>query len=189
MPQIVMPPEAGDLIIGAESHLVHPTQVTLESPWTNNRLVLDRGYPRWEGMLQLDVAEGPDDARRVEAWLDAFHGHANHCEIPLLRPTPPPAFRADVVSTTITAAGHLTHLVDRDVPDLGVGMRVRAGMRVFIVRAIDARTLTLDPQRALAANTQIGRASTVRAFAQVTDAPTSPRSSDYWGPWIFNWRE
>ena len=188
MPEVSIPLEAIESIVGVESHLVHDAQIELTSPWTNTRQVLDRGYPRWEGTLALEAADDEATGRIIEAWVNSFHGLGNFCEIPLMRPTAQ-GFAVDVASSQIDPAGHLSHVVDADPIGLEVGMRVRSGVYVFSVRSIDARTLILDPQRPLAAAATIGPASTVRAFALASTAAVQPRSGDFWGPWAFNWRE
>lgn len=87
------------------------------------------------------------------------------------------------------ADGVLQHaLAARTGINVGIGMRVLAGGRVYSIRELAARSIVLDPQRPVA-NGLVTPATTIEARLEGTEHPDSAFTREFYGPWSMRWTE
>jgi len=182
-------------ILRVDLQLVHDSQIELTSPWTGASEILNRGYAAWTGTVSFGPFEASSEAAEsaaleVEAFLAALDGRANWFELPHYRAAAALASGTTVASSSLDGDGVLSHELSAAPPAaLGAGQAVRAGGRMFRVRAAAGTSVTLDPQRPIADGSAIAGAATVRAAAAETSSPAMALTPGLAGPWTLSWRE
>ena len=185
MATIPAPAEISALAGSAELHLAYESQIVLDSPWANSRLVLNRGYPRWEGTLRIERTDEEAKAVRIEAWLSSLDGVANDTRIPTERPTP--SGDSSAVVRSAMASGVLTHTLTSAWAGAAVGDRVEAEGNHYIIRGLTGRSLVLAPQRPISAGEIIRPTENILVTLSAKRGTPQPRGPDFWGPWTLTW--
>lgn len=171
-----------------EHHLNYESQIAIgPGAWDERIDVLNRGYPVWEGVLEILRTDDEALALAIEAWLSAFEGRANWSWLPTHRPKAPA--QMTVSGTGTGTDGALYHTVSSVSGELATGQRLRAGRKMYSVRTVDrARSrLVLDPQRPVSGTLE--PAASVAARLIEAEHPPMPRGARIWGPWSLAWRE
>ena len=162
-------------------HLVKPGEIFHELAFSDNASILERGYGHWQGVTVFGEAYA-DDADQIEAFLNSLYGRVNFVELPIHRAT------IDAATSVSSHMGDVYTLAG-DPGALKVGAYVRAGNRLLqITEVAGGPTVKFVPDPVLADLAPISPAATVRA-ASVRNSPISRRTTEWGGPWAWNWAE
>ena len=188
------PAAAAERLEAVAMRLAAPNQIVLQSPWTQNRQILDRGFPSWEGeavISRCDMAraDGRAAADAIEQFMASLQGVANRFALAHQRSTLAAQNPAVTVTGQQLVAGEL---VTQFAPALTGGpfAVLQIDDRMFSVRRrTGTGQMVLDPQRPVRAGAQIRPAPTLTVTARDVTPPSSNRTLDWAGPWTLQWRE
>ena len=170
----------------------NPGRVVHESPYSGNRIIVDRGKPRLSGTFTIGETASSENAERVELFLSVMEQSESLAEIKLNRVSTIDValMPIEIRNSLNDANGMLIHDLSRsvDVNDFSIGDYVRAGNRILqVISRPNTLTVEFTPQVPIDAGVILEPAEFVRI--KVLESSILSRDADFYGPWSVTWVE